>query len=61
MDDYLAKPISRQELRAMLERWMKLPLQKALNKLMSEIQAAAAGSPINRKRIHLLYNTDQAW
>jgi len=59
LDDYLAKPISRQELRHTLERWMKMPLQKALNRLKAEIEAAAAGIPINRRRIKLLYDTDQ--
>jgi two-component system sensor histidine kinase/response regulator len=59
LDDYLAKPIGLEELREILERWMKTPLQKALNRLKTEIEAAAAGAPINRKRMKLLYDTDQ--
>ncbi len=59
LDDFLAKPISRQALRSTLERWMKIPLQKVLNRLKAEIELATAGVPINRQRIKLLYDTDQ--
>ncbi len=59
IDDFLSKPISRQELQMTLERWMKIPLQKVLNRLRAEIKSATDGTPINRKRIKLLYDTDQ--
>lgn len=59
IDDFLSKPISRQDLKGTLERWIKLPLQKALKLLKAEIEAASAGVPINRRRIRLLYDTDQ--
>ena len=58
LDDYISKPISREILRSKLDHWMQLTMTSIPDNYQSDAVVPLDEYPIDRARLHLLYEVD---